>query len=40
MHIFFKEIGAFISTVTVEYSKIAAAWPATSEVRFGDIHDD
>ena len=40
MHIFFQKIWAFVSAMAVEYSKIAAAWPSSFEVRFGDVHDD
>ena len=40
MHVFLEEIRAFISTVSIKHSKIAAAWPSSFEVGFGDVHDD
>lgn len=40
MHILFEEIGALISTVPVEDSKVAAAGPSALEIGFGDVHDD
>lgn len=40
MHIFFQKIWAFISAMSIEYSEIAAAWPSSFEVGFGDVHDD
>ncbi len=40
MHVFFKEIGAFIASMSVEYSKVAASRPSSFKVGFGDVHDD
>jgi hypothetical protein len=40
MHIFFEEIGAFVSPVSIEDAEVAAAGPSSFEVGFGDVHDD
>jgi hypothetical protein len=40
MHIFFQKVGAFITPMTIEYSKIAAPWPPSFEIGFCYIHDD
>lgn len=40
MHILFEEIGALITAVAVEDSKVAAAGPSALEIGFGDVHDD
>jgi hypothetical protein len=40
VHVFFKEIGAFIASMSVKYSEIAASRPSSFKVGFGDIHND
>ena len=40
VHIIFQEIGAGITSVTIEYSKVAAFRPPPLEVRFCYVHDD
>lgn len=40
MHVFLQKIRAFISSMSIEHSKIAASGPSSLKVRFGDIHND
>jgi hypothetical protein len=40
MHILFEKVGAFVASMTIEYSKIAAPWPSSFEIGFCYIHDD
>ena len=40
MHIFFEEIGAFVASVSVKDSEVAATRPSAFEIGFGDVHDD
>ena len=40
MHVIFEKVTAGTSSVSVEYSKVAAFRPTTFIVGFGDIHDD
>lgn len=40
MHVLFQKIWAFVTTVSVKDSKIAASWPSSFEVRLSDVHDD
>lgn len=39
MEIIFEKIRAGISTVSIEYSKIAAFGPVPFMLRFGDVHN-
>lgn len=40
MHVLFKKIGTFVTSMAVKHSKVAAAWPSPLEVRLGNIHDN
>jgi hypothetical protein len=40
VHVFLQEIRAFVPPVTVKHPEVAAAWPASLEIRFGDVHND
>ena len=40
VHILFKKIWAFIASMSIEYSEVAASGPSSFVVGFGDVHDD
>ena len=40
MHVLFQEIGAFVASMAIKDSEIAATWPSAFEIGFGDVHDD